>query len=119
MSIAVPALNRVAKKLNIDCAQAVVGFNFKTVGAVPAFEGYVVCEEYEDTLRAAWEEEQVLAAQRAKERREQRIYGNWRKLIRGMMIKQRLAKKYEMNGEVEDDEPKPSTSSKRGRQKKK
>ncbi|XP_016844179.1 DNA repair protein complementing XP-C cells homolog isoform X2 [Nasonia vitripennis] len=92
--INLPALNRVARKLNIDCAPACVGFNFGCRGALPAFEGYVVCAEYEDTVREAWEEEQVEAQKRAKERREKRIYGNWKKLIKGLLIREKLAAKY-------------------------
>lgn len=92
--INLPGLYRVAKKLNIDCAPAVVGFNFGGMGAVPAMEGFVVCEEYEDTLREAWEAEQREAAKRAQEKRDKRVYGNWKKLIRGLLIRERLAAKY-------------------------
>lgn len=65
------------------------------MGAVPAIEGFVVCAEYEDTLREAWEEEQMQAAKRAAEKREKRIYGNWRKLIKGLLIREKLSQKYE------------------------
>ncbi|XP_076756712.1 DNA repair protein complementing XP-C cells homolog [Xylocopa sonorina] len=93
-------LNRIARKLNIDCAPAVVGFNFGCMGAVPAIEGYVVCSEYEDTLREAWEAEQVEAAKRAKEKREKRVYGNWKRLIQGLFIRERLAARYQFSEET-------------------
>lgn len=51
-----PGLNRIAKKLNIDCAPAVVGFDFHSGWSHPMFDGFVVCEEYKDTLIAAWEQ---------------------------------------------------------------
>lgn len=111
--IDLPGLNRIARKLNIDCASAVVGFNFGCMGAVPALEGFVVCEEYEDTLREAWESDQVEARKRAKEKRDKRIYGNWRKLIRGLLIRERLAAKYDFSQEVES-----TTSNKRAKHKK-
>lgn len=95
-------MNRVARKLNIDCAQACTGFNFGCRGALPAFEGYVVCEEYEDTLREAWEEEQIESQKRAKEKREKRIYGNWKKLIKGLFIREKLAVKYNFKGETDN-----------------
>lgn len=79
----------------------------------------MVCEEFERILIKAWEEDQTAAEKRANERREQRIFGNWRKLIRGMMIKQRLAAKYEVTEDTGKDDEKPSTSAKRGKQKKK
>ncbi|XP_046813479.1 DNA repair protein complementing XP-C cells homolog isoform X1 [Vespa crabro] len=97
--IDLPGLNRIARKLNIDCAPAVIGFKFGAMGAVPAFEGFVVCTEYEDILREAWETEQIEAAKRAREKRYKRIYGNWKRLIDGMRIKEKLAGKYEFESE--------------------
>ncbi|CAL1676343.1 unnamed protein product [Lasius platythorax] len=111
--INLPGLNRIARKLNIDCATAVVGFNFGCMGAVPATEGYVVCAEYEDTLREAWETEQVEAVKRAVEKREKRIYGNWRKLIKGLLIREKLLQKYEFQEESKTDQ-----SNKRPKQRK-
>ncbi|XP_033216214.1 DNA repair protein complementing XP-C cells homolog isoform X3 [Belonocnema kinseyi] len=92
--IDLPGLSRIARKLNIDCSPAVVGFNFGGMGAVPAFQGFVVCTEFEDTLREAWEAEQIEASKRAREKRDKRIYGNWKKLIRGLLIRERLAARY-------------------------
>ncbi|XP_043259164.1 DNA repair protein complementing XP-C cells homolog [Colletes gigas] len=111
--ITLPGLNRIARKLDIDCAPAVVGFNFGCMGAVPAIEGYIVCSEYEDTLREAWEAEQVVAAKRAREKVEKRVYGNWKRLIRGLRIRERLAMKYNFS-----QEPQSSTVKKRAKHKK-
>lgn len=83
------------------------------MGAVPAIEGFVVCEEYEDTLREAWETEQVEAAKRATEKREKRVYGNWRKLIKGLLIREKLSQKYEFLSETKADQ-----TSKRPKQRK-
>lgn len=108
-----PGLNRIARKLNIDCAPAVVGFNFGGMGAVPAFEGFIVCSEFADILSEAWQTEQIEATKRAKEKRDKRIYGNWRKLIKGLLIRERLAAKYNFC-----EEEKPTVSNKRSKQKK-
>lgn len=97
--INLPGLYRIARKLNIDCAPAVVGFNFGSMGATPAMEGYVVCIEYEDILREAWEVEQAEAVKRTKEKKDKRVYGNWKRLIQGLFIKERLAAKYEFSEE--------------------
>ncbi|XP_029159874.1 LOW QUALITY PROTEIN: DNA repair protein complementing XP-C cells homolog [Nylanderia fulva] len=105
--INLPGLNRIARKLNIDCATAVVGFNFGCKGATPATEGFVVCAEYEDTLREAWESEQVEAAKRTAEKREKRIYGNWRKLIKGLLIREKLSQKYEFQKESKTEQKRP------------
>lgn len=110
--IDLPGLNRIARKLNIDCAPAVIGFKFGCMGALPAFEGFVVCAEYEDTLREAWEAEQVEVIKRSREKMYKRIYGNWKKLIDGLCIKEKLAGKYEF-----ETERKPTVTNKRTKQK--
>lgn len=51
-----PGLNKVARKLQIDCAPAVVGFDFHSGSSHPTFDGFVVCEEFKDTIIAAWEQ---------------------------------------------------------------
>ena len=99
--------------MGIDCVPAVVGFNFGGRGALPAFEGYVVCEEFEDTLREAWEAEQIEARKRAKEKRLKRIYGNWKKLVKGLFIRERLAARYAFNQDDDREDDKASASTNR------
>ncbi len=52
--ILVPGLNKVAKKLGIDCAPALIDFEFSGVGSHPVFDGFVVCEEFKEVLLDAW-----------------------------------------------------------------
>lgn len=92
----VAGLQRVAKKLDIDCAPAVVGFDFGCGGSRPSFDGFVVCEEFEETLKDAWNQEQEEKKKKDEEKRLQRIYGNWRRLIRGVMIRARLEKSIQL-----------------------
>jgi len=42
----------IAKELGIDCAPALVGFQFG--GSCPTFDGFVVCKEFKNTLEEAW-----------------------------------------------------------------
>nr|CAH7736099.1 unnamed protein product [Callosobruchus chinensis] len=107
-----PGLNRICKRMNIDCASAIVGFDFHCGGSVPSYDGFVVCEEYADQLIAAWELEQEDREQREKEKVEKRVYGNWKRLIKGLLIRERLNRKYNF------DIGKPSTSSKKKKSKK-
>ncbi|XP_043229195.1 DNA repair protein complementing XP-C cells homolog isoform X1 [Amphibalanus amphitrite] len=95
----VEGLSRVAKRLGIDCAPAMVGWDYHCGGSHPVFEGYVVCEEFEDTLMDAWEADQREARRRQREKREKRILDNWRRLVRGLLIRQRLARKYDFQDE--------------------
>ncbi|XP_050085965.1 DNA repair protein complementing XP-C cells homolog [Anopheles aquasalis] len=89
-----PALNRICKKLSIDCAQAVTGFDFHGGSSHPVYDGFVVCEEYRDLVVDAWHEEQAAEEQRAREKYEKRVYGNWKRLIKGLLIRQKLQHKY-------------------------
>lgn len=56
-----PGLNKVARKLNIDCASAIVGFDFHGGWSHPIYDGFVVCQEFEDQLIIAWETVSVVA----------------------------------------------------------
>ncbi|XP_023031840.1 DNA repair protein complementing XP-C cells homolog isoform X1 [Drosophila willistoni] len=89
-----PGLMRICKKLNIDCANAVIGFDFHQGACHPMYDGFVVCEEFEEVVTAAWEEDQEEQSRKAQEKYEARVYGNWKKLIRGLLIRERLKKKY-------------------------
>ena len=67
LCIAVPGLNKVARKLNIDCVPAMVGWEAHCGFSHPILEGFIVCEEFKDTLLAAWDEEQEINEQRERE----------------------------------------------------
>lgn len=56
ITLSVPGLNRIAKKLNIDCAPAMTGFDFNGGWTHPVFEGFVVCKEFEEIIKEAWVE---------------------------------------------------------------
>nr|CAB3267791.1 DNA repair protein complementing XP-C cells-like [Phallusia mammillata] len=96
-------LQTVARKLNIDVSPAIVGFDTHSGYPHPVLDGYVACKEHEKILREAWKEDQVHAAERAKEKREQKIYGMWKKLIRGLTALERVRRKYEQGEESSQD----------------
>lgn len=89
-------LPRVANKLGIDCAAAVVGFDNHcgSYGAHPVVDGFIVCQEFAETLQMAWEEEQVNGRKREEEKRQKRIWDNWRRLIKAIQIREKLRVKY-------------------------
>ncbi|KAM7345691.1 DNA repair protein complementing XP-C cells homolog [Cochliomyia hominivorax] len=92
--IRLPGLNRICKKLGIDCANAVIGFDFHQGACHPTYDGYVVCEEFEDQVVAAWHQDQEEQERKEQEKYEARVYGNWKKLIKGLLIRERLKLKY-------------------------
>uniref|UniRef100_S4RQC7 Xeroderma pigmentosum, complementation group C n=1 Tax=Petromyzon marinus TaxID=7757 RepID=S4RQC7_PETMA len=89
-----PGLNRVARSIGVDCAPAVTGFDFHAGYSHP--DGFVVCEEVKDTLLAAWERAQEEVEKKEREKRENRAFGNWKLLTRGL-IRERLKLRYSAN----------------------
>ncbi|XP_042536002.1 DNA repair protein complementing XP-C cells [Dipodomys spectabilis] len=100
VQLRLPNLHRVARKLDIDCVQAITGFDFHGGYSHPITDGYIVCEEFRDVLLAAWENEQALAEKKEKEKREKRALGNWKLLVRGLLIRERLKLRYGAKSEV-------------------
>ncbi|XP_044744438.1 DNA repair protein complementing XP-C cells homolog [Coccinella septempunctata] len=105
-----PGLNKTARRLNIDCASAIVGFDFHGGWSHPVYDGFIVCEEYEDKLVAAWNMEQEEQEKKDQEKYEKRVYGNWKKLIRGLMIRERLKAKYGFGQNKEEEEESEGSS---------
>ncbi|XP_023051967.1 DNA repair protein complementing XP-C cells isoform X1 [Piliocolobus tephrosceles] len=89
-----PNLHRVARKLDIDCVQAITGFDFHGGYSHPVTDGYIICEEFKDVLLTAWENEQAVIEKKEKEKREKRAVGNWRLLAKGLLIRERLKRRY-------------------------
>lgn len=105
----VPGLNKVAKKLNMDCVPAMVGWDSHCGFSHPVLEGFVVCEEHKDILLAAWDEEQEIQKQKEAEKKEKRAVGNWKLLIKGLLIKERIKKRFNLmeKDEEQDTKQKP------------
>lgn len=53
-----------------------------------------MCKEYKAELLAAWKDYEAEQEQRAQEKREKKIYGNWKTLIKGLLIRERLRNRY-------------------------
>jgi len=53
-----PNAARLCKKLGINYAEAITGFDAHGSGSHPVMEGIVICKEYEDNLREAIEQQQ-------------------------------------------------------------
>lgn len=116
---AVPGLNRTCKRMKIDCAQAVTGFDFHSGSCHPTFDGFVVCAEFAEQVEAQYWLDQEEAQRKEVDKYEARVYGNWKKLIRGLMIRERLQKKYKFAGDGDDGVAVPAEEKKapRGRRK--
>ncbi|XP_021344042.1 DNA repair protein complementing XP-C cells-like [Mizuhopecten yessoensis] len=92
----VPGLNKVAKKLGIDCVPAMMGWDTHCGFSHPILEGFVVCEEHKDILLAAWDEDQEIQRQKEAEKKEKRVIANWKLLTKGLLIKEKLKRRFDL-----------------------
>ncbi|KAJ4154075.1 hypothetical protein LMH87_010538 [Akanthomyces muscarius] len=90
---------RVCKKLGINYAEAVVGFEFGHRMAVPVIQGVVIAEENHDMVMEQLQQDEAERARKEDEKRRKAALGQWRKFIMGMRIVQRIRQEY---GEIDD-----------------
>ncbi|KAK2740741.1 hypothetical protein FQN57_005973 [Myotisia sp. PD_48] len=96
---------RVCKKLGVDYAEAVTGFEFGSKMAVPVIEGVVVAAENEGLVKDAWLAEEAEKQKREKLKHDKLILSTWRKFIMGLRITERLHEEYGAPGEAEAQNP--------------
>ena len=87
-------LVKVCRRLNIDYAEAVVGFEFGAQRAVPVVSGVVVAEENEEAIIQAWRIDEEERIKKEEGKREKMALAMWRKLLMGMRILARVRDEY-------------------------
>merc|ERR1711936_114412 len=92
--VPIQGLSKVAKKLQIDCAPALVGWEYTNGFMRPLYDGYVICEEAQDFIMDAWNREMDEQNKKASLKREKRAIDNWTKLVRGMLMYKKILNKY-------------------------
>lgn len=83
-----------------------VGFDFHSGYTHPVYEGYVVCKEFAELVTDEWVKDTEEAEKRQQEKFQERVYGNWKRLIKGLFIRKRLQLRYNFEGEEEEEEEK-------------
>ncbi|KAJ5471586.1 hypothetical protein N7530_008943 [Penicillium desertorum] len=92
--VPLPGTVRVCKKLGIDYAEAVTGFEFGSKMAVPVIQGVVVAAENEGLLRDAWKVEAAEKRKKEELKAEKKILQTWRKFLFGLRIMERVRDEY-------------------------
>jgi len=100
----IQGLGPLARKLNIDFANAVIGFDFRLGHCVPIIDGIVVATENVDLLLNKFEEFEIEKFRKFMEKREKRILSNWRRLVKGLLTRERLREKYGKKTSEEDED---------------
>ncbi|XP_055961422.1 DNA repair protein RAD4 isoform X2 [Mercurialis annua] len=109
-----PRIFHVAKRLEIDYAPAMVGFEFRNGRSVPVFEGIVVCTEFKDAILEAYDEEIEIREAEERKRNEAQAISRWYQLLSSIITRQRLNKCYgnsppleEMSSSIQGRNTKP------------
>lgn len=89
-----PRVFYVAKRLEIDYAPAMVGFEFRNGRSVPVFDGIVVCNEFKDAILEAYAEEEERRDAEEKKRNEAQAISRWYQLLSSIITRQRLNNSY-------------------------
>jgi len=91
---------RVAKRLGIDYAEAVVDFEFGHRMAVPVIQGVVIAEEHYERVMEELARDEAERKRKEDEKRRKAALSMWRRFIMGMRIVQRIRQEY---GDVGED----------------
>jgi len=91
---------KICKRLGIDYAEAVTGFEFGHRMAVPIISGVVVAEENYETVMDEWQKDEAERVRKEDEKRRKAAVTMWRKMLMGMRIVARVREEY---GDVNDD----------------
>ncbi|KAL2132449.1 hypothetical protein VTI74DRAFT_3786 [Chaetomium olivicolor] len=85
---------RVAKRLGIDYAEAVVGFEFGHRMAVPVIQGVVVAEEHYERVMEELARDEAEKKRKEDEKRRKAALAMWRRMLMGLRIVERIRKDY-------------------------
>ncbi|KAL2241109.1 UNVERIFIED_CONTAM: DNA repair protein RAD4 [Sesamum indicum] len=117
-----PRVAAVAKRLDIDYAHAMVGFEFRNGRSAPLFEGIVVCTEFKDAILQAYLEEEERREAEEKRRNEALALSRWYQLLSSIITRQRLNSCYgagalsQPSSEIPKSDDKCSTSATRAQE---
>ncbi|KAI1079123.1 Rad4-domain-containing protein [Whalleya microplaca] len=90
---------RVCKRLEVDYAEAVVGFEFGHRMAVPVIQGAVIAEENYERVIEELEKDEAERARKENEKRRKETLGMWRKFLMGLRIADRFKQEW---GELDE-----------------
>lgn len=80
-----------------------IGFDYHSGNSHPVYEGYVVCEEFAELVTDEWVKDTEAAEKKEAEKFQERIYANWKRLIKGLWIRKRLQLRYNFEDREEQE----------------
>jgi xeroderma pigmentosum group C-complementing protein len=97
--IRLPSLKRLAKQIEVDYADAVVGFEYHGGRSVPTIDGIVVAAEHEITLRDMYLDQLFETLKKEAAAREKEIVKRWELLVKKVVLAEELKRKFGDDGE--------------------
>lgn len=88
------ATMKICKRLGIEYAEAVTGFEFGNKRAVPVITGVVVAEENEHAVIDEWEKDEEERRRKEDDKREKLALHTWKKFLMGLRIIERVRDEY-------------------------
>ncbi|KAG4305255.1 hypothetical protein PORY_001425 [Pneumocystis oryctolagi] len=90
-----PGISKVAKILDIDYSDTVIGFKFKKNFSLPIIKGITIAEEFEEAVCLAYKIMQEERNEEIFQKTKDKILTRWRRFYKKLCICERL-KKYDM-----------------------
>lgn len=87
-------VKEICRKMGIDYAEAVTGFEFGARMAIPVITGVVIAEEHYEAVLEQWEQDEAERARKEDEKRTKAALGMWRKFLMGLRIVERFRDEY-------------------------
>ncbi|CAI8012362.1 DNA repair protein complementing XP-C cells homolog [Geodia barretti] len=94
--IRIAGIQKVARKLEVSYVPAMIGWDFHSGHCCPVIDGIVVAEESEEMLMEAWRQEEQMMIEKEMKKREARVLERWKKLVRGVLIRERVQRTYRL-----------------------
>lgn len=85
---------RICKRLDLDYAEAVTGFEFGHRMAVPIITGVVVAESNYNVIMEEWQKDESERARKEEEKKKKTVYNMWKKMVIGLRIIKRFREEY-------------------------
>ncbi|EGC36824.1 hypothetical protein DICPUDRAFT_94215 [Dictyostelium purpureum] len=89
---------RVARKLKISIAPAVVGWDVTSRRSYPLLDGIIVAKENSKKLYKAWLAESAVRAEANQIKKQEEIKARWKRFMKGLLIKEYIQKTYSADG---------------------
>ncbi|KAI9799390.1 MAG: hypothetical protein M1833_004090 [Piccolia ochrophora] len=98
-------LGKICRRMDINHAEAVTGFEFKSQRAVPVVQGVVIAQEKEQLVMDAWQIDEEERVKKEEGKREKLALARWRKFLMGLRIMERVREEYsgDAQGAVPDE----------------